>query len=130
MIVAAEGGPLGVVVAPANVHDCKLLEQTIEANVVERPAPTVQAPQHLCLDKGYNNPTGRAVAKSHGHPPHLRRIGEEKLDRKGRCGLLVHDPLDGFFVHGTGQVLLHRAGQKAKHLFAMYFAVAVSAGIG
>ena len=83
MIVEADGGPLGVVVAAANVHDCKLLEQTIEAIVVERPKPTVKAQQHLCLDKGYDNPTGHAAATSHGHTPHIRRIGEEKLDQKG-----------------------------------------------
>ncbi len=70
--------------AGANVHDCKLLKQTIEAIVVDRPRPTRQAPQHLCLDKGYDNPTGRAAAESHGHTPHIRRIGEEKLDLKGR----------------------------------------------
>jgi putative transposase len=71
-------------VAGANVNDCKLLERTIEAIVVERPEPTEQSPQHLCLDKGYDNPTGRAAAQSHGHVPHIRRIGEEKLDQKGR----------------------------------------------
>lgn len=84
MIVEADGGLLGVVVAGANVHDCKLLEQTIESIVVERPKPTKSSPQHLCLDKGYDNPTGRAAAESGGHTPHIRRIGEEKLDNKGR----------------------------------------------
>ena len=84
MIVEADGGPLGVVVAAANVHDTKLLEQTIESVVVERPRPTKQAPQHLCLDKGYDNPTGRAAAKKHRYTPHIRRIGEEKLDAKRR----------------------------------------------
>lgn len=80
----ADGGPLGVVVAGANVPDCKLLQQTIEAIVIQRPEPTEKAPQHLCLDKGYDNPTGRAAATSHGHTPHIRRIGEEKLDTTGR----------------------------------------------
>jgi putative transposase len=84
VIVEADGGPLGVVVAPANVNDCKLLEQTIEAIVVERPEPTEQSPQHLCLDKGYDNPTGRTAAESHGHTPHIRRIGEEKFDERKR----------------------------------------------
>ena len=84
VIVEAEGGPLGVVLAGANVNDCKLLEQTIEAIVVERPEPTPAMPQNLCLDKGYDNPTGRAAAVSGGHTPHIRRIGEEKLDPKGR----------------------------------------------
>ncbi len=83
MIVEADGGALGVVVAGANVHDTKLLEKTIEAIVVERPKPTVKSPQHLCLDKGYDNPTGHAAAEAAKYTPHIRRIGEEKLDKKG-----------------------------------------------
>ena len=81
MIVEANGGPLGVVVAGANVHDCKLLERTIEAIVVERPKPTEEAPQHLCLDKGYDNPTGqrRNVAWPHAAHPADRR-GETRRE--------------------------------------------------
>jgi len=84
VIVEADGGPLGAVVAGANVHDCKLLEQTIDAIVVDRPKPTKKSPQNLCLDKGYDNPTGRTAAVAQGHTPHIRRIGEEKLDAQGR----------------------------------------------
>lgn len=84
MIVEADGGPLGVVVAGANVHDAKLLEATIDAIVVDRPKPTKRNRQHLCLDKGFDNPTGRAAATSGGHTPHIRRIGEEKLDDRKR----------------------------------------------
>jgi putative transposase len=73
-----------VVVAPANVHDTKLLEQTIDAIVVERPEPTRKHPQHLCLDKGYDNPTGHAAAEKKHYTPHIRRIGEEKFDEKKR----------------------------------------------
>ena len=75
---------MGVVIAGANVHDTKLLEKTIEAIVVERPEPTEQSPQHLCLDKGYDNPTGQATVEKKAYTPHIRRIGEEKLDSKGR----------------------------------------------
>ena len=84
MIVEAAGGPLGVVVAGANVPDCKLLEQTIDAIVIERPEPTEKSPQHLCLDKGYCNPTGREAATSCGYTPHIRQMGEEKRDERGR----------------------------------------------
>ena len=84
MIVEADGGPLGAVVAGANVHDTKLLGATIEAIVVPRPEPTKKNPQHLCLDKGYDNPTGHAAAEKANYTPHIRRIGEEKLDKKGR----------------------------------------------
>jgi len=50
--------------------------------VVERPQPTEDAPQHLCLDKGYDNPPGEAAAARFGYTPHIRRIGEEKLDEQ------------------------------------------------
>ena len=84
ILVDAEGGPLSIVVAGANVHDAKLLEATLDAIVTERPQPTEEEPQHLCLDKGYDNPSGREAAMSHGYQPHIRRIGEEKLDASGK----------------------------------------------
>jgi putative transposase len=86
VIVDEQGGPLGVAIDGANIHDTKLLERTIEAIVVERPEPTEDEPQHLCLDKGYDNPTGHETAKKHKYTPHIRRIGEEKeAARQKKC---------------------------------------------
>jgi putative transposase len=82
--VEADGGPLAVVIAGANVPDTKLLAQTLEAIVVERPEPTSEQPQHLCLDKGYDNPTGHQAVEEHHYQPHIRRIGEPKPDPKRR----------------------------------------------
>ncbi len=83
ILVETDGGPLSVVIAGANVPDFKLLEATLDAVVVERPAPTEQAPQHLCLDKGYDKQPAREVVERHGYIPHIRKIGEEKLDDAG-----------------------------------------------
>ncbi len=83
LLVEADGGPLAVVVEAANRHDTKLLEATLEAVVVERPQPTAAAPQHLCLDKAYDNPTGHKAVEGHKYIGHVRRIGEEKLDARG-----------------------------------------------
>ena len=63
--------------AGANVHDAKLLGPTLDAIVVFPPFPTEEAPLHLCLDKGYDNPTGREAASDRGYTAHIRRIGEE-----------------------------------------------------
>lgn len=71
-------------VAGANVHDTKLLKATIDAIVVDRPDPTDESPQHLCLDKGYDNPTGHQTVTEENYVPHIRRIGEEKLNEKKR----------------------------------------------
>jgi len=84
VLTDAAGGPLSIVIAPANVNDHMLLGATIEAMVIERPEPTEQAPQNLCLDKGYDSKPGREVVKKHGYRDHIRRIGEEKLDRKSK----------------------------------------------
>lgn len=66
--------------AGANINDFKLLRATLEAVVVDRPACV----QHLCLDKGYDNAVGELETISNGYVPHIRRIGEEKLDARGR----------------------------------------------
>jgi putative transposase len=84
LLVEADGGPLSVVVAGANVRDDKLLTAiTLDAIVVERPEPTEETPQHLCLDKGYDNRLSREVVQGRSYVPHIRRIGEEKLDEAG-----------------------------------------------
>jgi len=82
LLTEADGGPLAVVVSGANRHDTMLLHETLDAIVVERPEPTVEHPQHLSLDKAYDNPTGHQTVAAHGYIPHIRRIGEEKLDEQ------------------------------------------------
>ena len=84
LVVEATGGPLGATIAGAKVHDTKLLAATLEAIVVERPPPTAEKPQHLCLDKGYDNPTGHETVAAYQYIPHIRRIGEEKFDPNGQ----------------------------------------------
>ena len=83
ILVEAAGGPLAVVIAGANVRDDKLLAATLDAVVVERPKPAEEGvpQQHLCLDKGYDNGPAREVVKERDYVAHIRRIGEEKLDR-------------------------------------------------
>jgi len=84
LLVEAAGGPLGATIAGANVHDTKLLAATLAAIVVARPQPTAEEPQPLCLDKGYDNPTGHETVAAYQYIPHIRRIGEEKLDANGQ----------------------------------------------
>src|SRR5208337_3221896 len=46
MVTDSDGGPLGVVIAGANILERRLLEAPIESIVVERPEPTKAEPQH------------------------------------------------------------------------------------
>ena len=80
LLVDGDGGPLSQVVAGANIHDTKLLAMNLDSIVVNRPDTGIE---HLCLDKGYDNPTGHDKVAAYRYRGHIRRIGEEKLDSKG-----------------------------------------------
>ena len=65
------------------MNDHLLLAGTLDAIVVERPEPSEEKPQNLCLDKGYDNEPTRKVVAERGYTEHIRRIGEEKKDEHG-----------------------------------------------
>lgn len=67
----------------ANVHDSLLLQDALEAVVVEPPDPR-EREQHLCLDKAFSGKPSDATARVFGYEPHCRQIGEEKKDKRGR----------------------------------------------
>jgi putative transposase len=79
----AAGGPLGIEIAGANVHDARLGAPTLAVTVIERPDPSAM-PRHLCLEEGYDNPSGQSACEAAGYITHIRRIGEEKLDDHGQ----------------------------------------------
>lgn len=84
VLMEADGGPLGVVVAAANVPDAQLLAATIEAVVLERPPVEPDYRQHLCLDKGYENDTGGGACVDHDDDPHIALIRDERPERPKR----------------------------------------------
>jgi putative transposase len=77
--VDQQGIPLGVNLTGANVHDSRLISPTLATDILSRPDPTPDQPQHLCLDKGYDYPRVEQEVKEHAFIPHIRRIGEEKI---------------------------------------------------
>jgi putative transposase len=77
MLTDGRGVPLAAVIDGANRNDHKLMRQTIEAIPIERPQPTPEQPQNLCLDKGYDYNEPRALAEEVSFTLHLRTRGEE-----------------------------------------------------
>jgi putative transposase len=86
VLVDADGGPLGAVLAAANVNDHLLLKETLEAIVIERPEPTPEEPQHLCLDADYDNPASREVAAAGQYTPHIVPADKEKRSQARQRG--------------------------------------------
>jgi len=87
VLVDGAGGPLGAVIAAANVNDHLLLKETLEAIVVERPPPTAAAPQHLCLDADYDNASSRATVAEYGYTPHICPKKKEERGQGRRRGV-------------------------------------------
>ena len=75
--------PVGLAVAGANKNDFKMFVETIWSIPVERPEPTAEAPQHLCLDKGYDYEQVRSLAEAFGFVAHIRSRGEETTEKQG-----------------------------------------------
>lgn len=82
MLTEGHGVPIGVAVDGANRHDMKLARQTLESIVVERPQPTEEEPQGVCLDKGYDFEEVRQTMVEFGFTAHIRGRGEEAKELK------------------------------------------------
>ena len=78
LLTDGDGGPLGVVIAGANVRRAQMLRATIEAIVVERPDPTEDGSRTCAWTRGMTTPTGREAASRGGvYARTSARIGEE-----------------------------------------------------
>lgn len=79
----ADGVPVGLAIAGANMNDFKLARETLESIPVKRPRPLLHKPQHLCMDKGYDYNEVRGLAKEFRFTAHIRsRVEEAKLLRR------------------------------------------------
>jgi putative transposase len=82
------GLPIAAGVAGANVPDMKLRAPTLDAQVVERPAPTAARPQHLCLDAGYDYIAHiRPRGEDRANPDYSTRQTTASLDRRAAARL-------------------------------------------
>ena len=72
------GLPLSIVLSGANTHDIKLLEETLDRIVIQRPTPSEQNIHNLCLDAGYTGAKDRVEERS--YIAHICPRSEEKRE--------------------------------------------------
>lgn len=77
--------PVGLAVDGANRPDMKLVRETIESIPVERPAPTEEQPQGMCLDNGYNYAEPKAIVEEFAFTAHVPGKPEEAQAVKRRA---------------------------------------------
>ncbi len=78
--------PIGLAIDGANRHDMKLVRATLQSVVAERPAPSPQEPQGLCLDKGYDYDEVREILAEFGFTAHIKARGDEAKELKAEAG--------------------------------------------
>jgi transposase len=77
LLIDGRGVPLSVHVTGANRHDIKGLAPLLgEGMLTERPKPSDEAPQHLCLDKAYASKDTDALLDGMGIIGHVKQQGE------------------------------------------------------
>ncbi|HEX8905222.1 MAG TPA: IS5 family transposase [Longimicrobiaceae bacterium] len=86
LLTDGAGLPLAVVVDGANRNDMKLVAATLDGLVIARPAPTDEAPQHLCLDAGYDYEAVREEVAARGYTAHIRSRSQEARDKGAHPG--------------------------------------------
>jgi putative transposase len=86
LLTEGQGVPVGLAVEGANRHDMKLVRNTIESLVVERPDPSPEQPQGMCLDKGYDFQEVRDILAEFGFTAHIRSRGEEAKELAQEAG--------------------------------------------
>ena len=86
LLTDGHGVPIGLAVDGANRNDCTMARETIENLAVKRPEATADAPQGLCLDKGYDYAEVRELLNEFGFTVHIRARGEEAQALKHEAG--------------------------------------------
>lgn len=86
LLVEANGIPIGVAVEGANRNDFKMARQTIASIPIERPEPSEETPQGMCLDKGYDYDEVRELLVEFAFTGHIRARGEEAKAIKTEAG--------------------------------------------
>jgi putative transposase len=86
LLTEGHGVPIGLAIDGATRHDSKLVRATIESIVAERPEPSEDQEQGMCLDKAYDAAVVRASLEEFGFTAHIKGRGEEAKELKEEAG--------------------------------------------
>lgn len=86
VLTEATGIPIGITLDGANRNDMKMVEETLKSIPVERPEPTAEEPQGMCMDKGYDYDEVREIVEEFGFTAHIHARGEEAKAIKRTAG--------------------------------------------
>lgn len=83
LMTDAAGIPTGLTVAGANVHDIRLLQDTIEDCFQRFHCEQANPGERICLDKGYDSAAVRELLEAvYGYETHVRSRSQERESKK------------------------------------------------
>jgi len=130
VLTEANGIPIGLTVAGANRNDMKLVRMTIDSIPVDRPKPTREQPQGMCMDKGYDYEKVRETVREFGFTAHIRSRGEEAQALKREAGFKAHRGVverAHRWMNRFRRVLIRWDKSAANYLAFLHFACALIA---
>jgi transposase len=86
VLTDGDGVPIGVAVEGANRNDFKMVKEILTSIPIQRPTPTPEKPQGMCLDNGYDFDEVRELLAEFGFTAHIRARGEEAQAIKREAG--------------------------------------------
>jgi putative transposase len=87
LLVEAAGIPVGLAVDGANRNDMKMVADTLNSIAIQRPTPTPDRPQGMCMDKGYDYDEVRDIVEEFAFTAHIHVRGEEAQKLKRKAGI-------------------------------------------
>ncbi len=126
VLTDGKGLPLAVVLSGANTHDVKLLGDTLDSLVIERPKPGERMPQNLCMDAGHTGHPDEVELRN--YTAHIRPRGEEKKELEHNPGFrarrwvveVVHS-----FMNRFRKLLVRYEKKAVNYLALVHFACAI-----
>jgi len=117
---------LGLAIEGANRPDYQLMEATLLSIPIPQPEPTPDAPQHLCLDNGYDYDEVHGIAFEWGYTLHIRPRGEEATARKAgeRARRWVVERTHSW-LHRFRRLLIRWEKKPGNYLAFLHFAAAL-----
>jgi putative transposase len=122
--------PIGLAIEGANRNDMKLVDATLESIPVERPEPTPEQPQNMCMDKGYDYDEVRETVAEFGFTAHIPKRGVDKqaIKRKARhkARRYVVERTHSWMNRFRG-ILIRWSKKPENYLAMLHFALAIIA---
>jgi len=129
-LTEGQGIPIGLAIAGANRHDMKLVDETLTKIVVERPQPTPEKKQNVCMDAGYDFDDVRNTLREFGFTAHIRSRGEEakelKEEARKRAGRWVVECTHSW-MNRFRRILVRWDKKSENYLAFLHFACALIA---